>query len=505
MRKNVLWVDDEIEFLRSHVAFLETRGYSVTPASSGEEALRLIHEGGCDVYDMVLLDKQMPIKSGSATLGEIKAICPDLPVVMLTGCQHGTDAACPEEYDGSLPKPIDPDRLLLACQRAIDSRRQRTSHKISDKYFRYYTDTHARLNSMLSASGWMDFYASLIKWDIEMEGADCEAMRQTHTGFKFDVGKCFGNFATENYVEWAKGSGNGRPLMSVDIIKKAVVPELRDGRSVLMVVLSGVRLNQFFAIEPEIKKNFSAKAARFMTVLPTTPDFCMTALASGLYPDEAAAVEPEAFETRARHDPAIMKRLMSAGLERVWTDAAKTFFTDANGAGAKRRIKAALDAMKKTPVFGIVALDPVDQFIDAESDGTQRELIREWFAGSEIFAMIKEACSDSCTVILTSDRGHVYCTSASEVYEMPKIDDAPRCIFGKRLSIDEREAFLLEEPRHFRLPQLADGIKCAMARENFYFTMPGKKQGPADHRSGGISLEEMVMPIYICRPIVVPL
>ena len=34
-RKKVLWVDDEIEFLRAHIMFLETRGYSVTPGIPG--------------------------------------------------------------------------------------------------------------------------------------------------------------------------------------------------------------------------------------------------------------------------------------------------------------------------------------------------------------------------------------------------------------------------------------------------------------------------------------
>jgi len=82
-RKNVLWVDDEIEFLRSHIMFLETRGYSVVPVFGGDEALQLLRDDPRR-FDIVLLDEQMPGKDGLTTLEEIKEILPDLPVVMVT-------------------------------------------------------------------------------------------------------------------------------------------------------------------------------------------------------------------------------------------------------------------------------------------------------------------------------------------------------------------------------------------------------------------------------------
>ena len=39
--KKVIWADDEINLLKSHVLFLEDKGYNVTTASSGEEAYEL--------------------------------------------------------------------------------------------------------------------------------------------------------------------------------------------------------------------------------------------------------------------------------------------------------------------------------------------------------------------------------------------------------------------------------------------------------------------------------
>jgi CheY-like chemotaxis protein len=532
MQKRILWIDDEIEFLRSHIVFLETRGYAVTPASGGDEAVRLIKESRC-AYDIVLLDKQMPVKSGNATFDEIRAFCPELPIVMVTGYQHSSDAAAKKKFDGYLTKPIDPGSLLLMCKQIIELRQQ-ASRRLTDRYLRSYTENQARAGGVLSASGWMEHYAALAKWDIEIEGVENESVRQLHAGLRSDSGRKFCDFAAAHYAEWVRGRSDP-PLMSADVVGRVVVPELREGRSVLMAVLSGMRLDQFFAIEPELARYFSASRAMFMSALPSASEFCMAALAFGGHSDAAFECEPAAFGPE--RDAAAMKRLMRGGLERAGMGAEKikTFYASADGPGGKRHIRAAADAMKKVRAFGMVAADVIGRFAGAGpaagrpketasqvtvtgGDAELRGRVADWFAGSDILGMLREACGGACTVILTSDHGHVSCGRASEVYEAGNVGGAPRHLLGDRISVDEREAFLLEELPHFRLPPLASGaadpgakratgMKCAMARENYYFTHPGKPDGQRGRRPtaggfrcGGISLEEMVMPLYICRP-----
>ena len=74
---NILWVDDEIEFLKPHIIFLEQKNYNVTPCQSGTEALNLIREHD---FDIVFLDENMPGLSGLETLSELKEIKATLPV-----------------------------------------------------------------------------------------------------------------------------------------------------------------------------------------------------------------------------------------------------------------------------------------------------------------------------------------------------------------------------------------------------------------------------------------
>ena len=516
-RKNILWVDDEIELLRSHVRFLETRGYDVTPVSNGDDAIRLLKDGP-DAYDMVLLDKQMPVKSGFNTLVEMRAIRPDLPVVMVTGYQYSGDIVSMKKIDGCLTKPIDHNQMLLACKRVIDSRGSRPSGKVVDAYVRGYTENKARLNERLSVSGWTALYGSLAKWDVLLDGAQSEGVRQMHTGIKSDSGKLFCDFVIENYPEWVAGHSK-RPIMQPDIMGKIVAPELCAGRSVLMVVLSGMRLDQFFCVEPELTAQFSLRGERFVSLLPTTSDVCMASLLSGHYPDELSEAEPGIFKPDAdARSPDVMKRLMALGLARAGVGDVNAEYVDASGADAKPRIKPVVEAMAKAPAFGVVSIDVMELFANgpenpggraqkgaALDDAGLRERVRSWFASSAVWDMMKEACGELCTVVLTSDHGHIFCGRPAEIYQAPRVGGGLRCMFGKQAAGDDRALLIIDELSHFRLPRHAPRTKCLLAREDYFF-VPAERFGHAKKNSahklrcGGISPEEMILPVYVCRP-----
>ena len=45
----ILWVDDEIEFLKPHILFLEQKDYQVTTATNGADAIELFEEESFDI------------------------------------------------------------------------------------------------------------------------------------------------------------------------------------------------------------------------------------------------------------------------------------------------------------------------------------------------------------------------------------------------------------------------------------------------------------------------
>ena len=121
---HILVVDDDPTILKLLVKYLGKKGYRVTSAQDGEEALTLFRQ---DDFDLVITDLRMPRLDGLEILRRVKALQPDVEVLVLTG--HGTmTSAIAALRDGGaadyLLKPLSSLELLaIAVKRALDKRR----------------------------------------------------------------------------------------------------------------------------------------------------------------------------------------------------------------------------------------------------------------------------------------------------------------------------------------------------------------------------------------------
>ena len=113
---NILWADDEIDLLKPHVLFLEEKGYKVSTANSGNDALELLPKGN---FDLIFLDENMPGLSGLETLAKIKNIYPNIPVVMVTKSEEESimEDAIGAKIADYLIKPVNPKQLLLSIKK----------------------------------------------------------------------------------------------------------------------------------------------------------------------------------------------------------------------------------------------------------------------------------------------------------------------------------------------------------------------------------------------------
>ena len=78
---SILWVDDEIDLLKPHIIFLESKGYKVDTINNGPDAIAMVRNSQ---YDLVFLDENMPGLNGLETLAQIKHIRNSLPIIMIT-------------------------------------------------------------------------------------------------------------------------------------------------------------------------------------------------------------------------------------------------------------------------------------------------------------------------------------------------------------------------------------------------------------------------------------
>jgi len=117
-RFNVLFVDDEIDFLSTLLKRMSKRGIDVRGAGNGEEGLELLRQSSSDI---VVLDVRMPGMDGIQMLREIKKQWPLTEVIMLTG--HASLEAAREGMElgafDYLMKPVDIDELLYKIEDAF--------------------------------------------------------------------------------------------------------------------------------------------------------------------------------------------------------------------------------------------------------------------------------------------------------------------------------------------------------------------------------------------------
>jgi two-component system response regulator FlrC len=128
----LLVVDDEPQMLIAINETLNRRGYSITTAGSGLEALRKLKE---KYYQLVITDMRMPEVSGLDLLRKVKNLAPQTPVILLTAygtVQNAVEAMRDGAFDYLL-KPFSSESLENVVRRALDSvprRAERSSHAI---------------------------------------------------------------------------------------------------------------------------------------------------------------------------------------------------------------------------------------------------------------------------------------------------------------------------------------------------------------------------------------
>lgn len=119
----LLLVDDEIGYLEVLSKRLTRRGFRVTTASSGTEAIRALRQWE---FDVAVVDLKMEDMDGIEVLKVFKKMDPSLRVVMLTG--HGSERAAREGISQGafdyLIKPVGLARLVETITAALASEAQ---------------------------------------------------------------------------------------------------------------------------------------------------------------------------------------------------------------------------------------------------------------------------------------------------------------------------------------------------------------------------------------------
>jgi DNA-binding NtrC family response regulator len=117
MSDNVLFVDDEVDFLQTLSERMSLRGVAPTTTSSPKEAIELAKK---ENFDAIVLDLLMPEMDGLEVLQALKEIRPEVQVILLTGratVEKGITAMKLGALD-FMEKPADIETLMEKIKRA---------------------------------------------------------------------------------------------------------------------------------------------------------------------------------------------------------------------------------------------------------------------------------------------------------------------------------------------------------------------------------------------------
>jgi CheY-like chemotaxis protein len=512
--KRLLWVDDEIEFLRAHIMFMEEHGYEVEKATNGDDAVAMIKS---KPYDLVLLDEQMAGKDGLSTLEEIKEYDASIPVVMVTKSEEERlmEAALGRNINGYLIKPVNPSQILSVCKSILHSRAIRSSH-ITSSYVRELAENKSNLLTNLQPSKWEKIYFSLSKWDNDIASISDHGLDETHSGQKKEVGRKFIAYVEENYVSWF-GKKGGNTNLCTQAIKRKVVPILKRGDKACLLVMAGFRVDQWLALQPLLETYFKIENAMSWSLLPSEKTNCRVGLFSGQSPREVSLKQPQLWkkmqeeDDRAPYEREMLKmnlRINGVDIE----DPKIVHLTDPEDS---LKLADELDQYNEDSLVTIVVefFDMLNQLrresplmkeIVPDEKGF-RDLAKVWFKSSKLFEILKIFAERQRHVILTSDHGTVLVDSPAEVFCQEEKTPNPRVKIGQQISCDERHALFVETPVQYGLPGEVGEIAYAIAKEKYYFVYPNKfqyfvTQFKGQMVGGGLSIEELLVPLVTLSP-----
>ena len=119
----IIAIDDEETMLRILKRSLEPEGYSVETFTNAGEAMKRLKDG--EPADIVITDLMMPDMDGFGVIEDVRSVDKDIIVIVITAyssVESAVKAIKAGAYD-FIPKPFDPEHILIVVKRAVEARR----------------------------------------------------------------------------------------------------------------------------------------------------------------------------------------------------------------------------------------------------------------------------------------------------------------------------------------------------------------------------------------------
>ncbi len=507
----ILWIDDEIDSLKPQIIFLKGKGYNVTPLSNGHDALELLKDTAVDV---VLLDESMPGLTGLETLSRIKDMQPALPVVMVTKneAENIMEEAIGAQITDYLIKPVNPNQVLLSLKKIMDGKRL-VSEATTTAYQQDFRNLFMALSSNPDHEEWKDLYRRLVHWELEMTRSDSPEMLEVLQNQKTEANIEFVKYISKNYSNWILGKDSNTPLFSHELLARKVFPHVDPGTPTFLIVIDNLRLDQWRAFQPILSESFRmVEEDMFYAILPTATQYARNALFAGMLPIDIAKHHPNEWKNDEDEGGKNLFEdvLLGAQLKRLKKDNIKWQYTKITNNDDGKLFEDNIHNYLKNDLSVIVY-----NFVDMLSHArTEMEVLKElagdevsyrsltvsWFEHSPLHRALKKIADRGIQVIVTTDHGTVRVQKPSKCVGDRHTTTNLRYKHGRNLQYEEKDVLAFRDPTQAGLPKPNVSSTFIFAKSDVFLCYPNNYNHYVQYyrntfQHGGISLEEMIVPI----------
>ncbi len=508
---HILWVDDEIDLLKAHIFFLEKKGYQVSTANNGVDALDMIDK---TLYDVVFLDENMPGLSGLETLTELKEKRRHLPVIMITKSEEENlmEEAIGNQIADYLIKPLNPNQILLSLKKNLDHSRLVSEQTISN-YQQEFRKIAMDMMEVTTYEDWIVFYKKLVHWELQLENINDTGMLEILQSQKQEANSQFFRFIKSNYKALLQ---DDKLLFSHNLFQKVVAPITKE-KPTLLVVMDNIRYDQFRMMEPIINQFFKKqKEHDYYSILPTATQYARNAIFSGLTPLEMEKEHPKWWKNDQDEGGKNLYEndFLTAQIKRLGLDLKHAYYKITNLKNGKQL--ADNFQGNKDNDLTVVVINFVDMLSHAKTemevikelasdDKAYRSLTLSWFKNSPLLEMLKKAQNMGMQLIITTDHGTINSKNPTKIVGPKEISSNLRYKTGRSLSYVKKDVYAVDNPKEIQLPQTAINASFVFAKEDLFFAYPNNfnyyvQYYRNTYQHGGISLEEMIIPCVVYEP-----
>jgi len=519
-KKKLLWVDDEIDLLRSHIIFLSEKGYEVDTAMNGSDAIEAVKE---KAYDLIFLDEMMAGMGGLETLAQIKDINQNIPVVMITKSEEETlmNDAIGGRISDYLTKPVNPSQVLLVCKKILEGKKISGQYAAKD-YLQDFNEISRALSTNPDFAEWIDIYLKLVNWEVELDVHPEIGLQQTLNDQKREANKEFSKFVEKSYRGWINTIGDAyTPTLTTEITEKYVLNHLNnEGASVFYFVLDCLRMDQWMVMEKHLRDLFKIEKEYYYAILPTSTPYARNALFSGLFPSEIEKYYPDLWSggdddenSMNKYEKELLQLLLDRKKIKLRNDLKYIKIIDPEvGRNFEQNILS-----YKNNHFTAVVVNFLDMIAHGRSDSdilkeiapdepAYRSLTNSWFTHSSLLGTLKAiAKMDRVKIVITTDHGSIRSLRGAKVLGDREASTNLRFKYGRNLKVDDKHAVYIKNAQEYKLPKRGVTINYIIAKEDYYFVYPTDYHKYLSHykdtfQHGGISLEEIILPVITMEP-----